>query len=210
MIGPLLIIAASSVIAASSGAAEPSTSRPVRAAAALDCTYGSHALNDVKTFQHCARADSSGRPQVTRRHLRDLSYDRHGLSTIFIGGWYVIRRDGRLAPVMMMDNWAEDFSDGLARSLVGGKIGFVDRSLRLAIPARYDGAYPFNRGVAIVCIGCTSKTTGEYTSYVGGAWGCIDRFGRLKRPMRPLKPGGGIGENCPPSRPVRDRKSGAS
>jgi hypothetical protein len=210
MIGHLVIIATSGLIAASSATAEPARSPSARAGADLDCVYASRARNEVLTFRHCAWAGSDGHPHVTRRHLRDLSYDRYGLSTILIGRWYVTRRDGQLAPVMMMDNWAEDFSSGLARSPVGGKIGFIDRSLKLAIPARYDGAYPFDHGVATVCTGCTSKTVGEHSSYVGGSWGCIDRSGRLRQVMRPLKPGEGVDGNCRGSPPAHDWKTRAS
>lgn len=205
MIGYLLIIPASGLIAASVATAEPAGSPQPRASADLDCVYGSRARDDVTTFRHCAWADSSGRPHVTRRHLHDLSYDRFGLSTIFIGRWYVIRRDGRLAPVMMTDNWAESFSEGLARSPVNEKVGFIDRGLRLVIPARYDGAYPFHHGTAIVCVGCTSQTVGEYSSYVGGSWGCVDRSGQLTRAMQTLKPGASVNGDCPGSHPARDQ-----
>jgi hypothetical protein len=113
-----------------------------------------------------------------------MRYDRYGLSEISIGHqFYVIRRDGVMAPVMIMDNWAEGFSNGLARSPVGNKIGYIDRSLKLAIPARYDGAYRFEHGAARVCVGCTSQAVGEYSTYVSGQWGCIDRRGRALQPL---------------------------
>ena len=89
-----------------------------------------------------------------------------------------------MAPVMIMDNWPEDFSNGLARSPVGNKIGYIDRSLKLVIPARYDGAFPFEHGTARVCTGCTTQTAGEHSYYAGDRWGCIDRHGRAVGPLR--------------------------
>jgi hypothetical protein len=151
-------------------------------ASLLPCTYAFN--DDIGTFAHCARLDRAGRMSARPFHRRRLGFDRHGLANIYVDGWYYVRRDGRTAPVMTMDNAAEGFSDGLARSQRRGKIGYIDQRLGLAIARRYDGAYPFARGVATVCIGCRVKMTGEYGSYVGGRWGCIDRRGVLVGPMR--------------------------
>lgn len=146
-----------------------------------DCTYWPRG-GDMESFPHCARLDRSGNLRIAPEHLRRLIYDRHGLATILIGQWYVVRRDGALAPVMIMDNGPEPFSNGLARSPVGGKIGYIDRSLKLVIPARYDGAYPFAHGVAQVCLGCTIQSDGEHSWYAGGTSACIDRRGRTLTP----------------------------
>ncbi len=128
---------------------------------------------------------------IAPRYLRGFRYDAHGIAAVAIDGWYYVRRDGRAAPVMDDgDNDAEGYFDGLARSPVGGKIGFIDRRLRLVIPAKYDGAYHFLHGVAEICMGCKitrAGEDGEWTYYDGGLWGCIDRRGRLIAPMRPRK-----------------------
>jgi hypothetical protein len=152
------------------------------------CTY--EFRNDVQTFAQCARVDARGGAHVAPRHLRRLTYDRHGLAAIFVDHWYLVRRNGRNAPVMSLDNWAEGFADGRARSERGGKVGYIDRRLRLSIPRRYDGAYPFAHGTAAVCIGCRMVRTGEYSSYVGGLWGCIDIHGALLGAMRRQDQGG--------------------
>ena len=97
-------------------------------------------------IEHCARSDAAGHFHLKRQHLLALDFGRQGLASVNIdGGWYYVRRDGRLAPVMTMDNGAEPFAEGFARSPVGGKIGFINRNLALVIPARYDGALPFER-----------------------------------------------------------------
>ena len=68
---------------------------------------------------------------------------------------------------------------GLARTGVGGKVGFIDRKLRVVIPPRYDFAFPFNGGTAVVCNGCKETSDGgEHKSMVGGQWSIIDRHGR--------------------------------
>jgi hypothetical protein len=96
---------------------------------------------------------------------------------------------------MMMDNWAEPFADGLARSPVGGKIGFIDRNLALVISARYDGAFPFEHGWAAVCTDCKLASDGEHSSYVGGRWGCIDPHGHEQEPFRPDQGAGHVCRN---------------
>jgi hypothetical protein len=111
------------------------------------CTYSPKSKGDVVELEHCTGSDSVGHFHLKREHLLALDFDRYGLASVYINGrWYYVRRDGRLAPVMMRDNWAESFADGLARSPVSGKIGFINRNLALVIPARYDGALPFRRG----------------------------------------------------------------
>jgi hypothetical protein len=146
------------------------------------CTYATPI--DIQHFDRCAWIDTAGRAHLTRYHLARLDYRRVGSATVNIDEkWYRFRRDGRSAPVMVMDNWAEDFSNGLSRSPVGGKIGFIDRSLKLVIPARYDGAFPFDHGYAMVCTGCTIRRDGAYSTWRGGIWGCIDRRGHELAPQ---------------------------
>jgi hypothetical protein len=94
-----------------------------------------------------------------------------------------------MAPVMVYDNGPDEFPDSLARSPVGQKVGYIDRRLRLVIPAKYDGAFPFQHGVAVVCLGCTVVSDGDHSWYEGGAWGCIDRRGRELKPFKPWQQG---------------------
>jgi hypothetical protein len=163
----------------------------------LECTYSPRAHREIATFQRCAWFDQNGQLHVIPRHLERLTYDHRGLATIRVDQWYYVRRKGQMAPVMALDNWIEPFSDGLARSPVGGKIGYIDRELRLVIPARYDGAFRFERGLAVVCTGCKLVSSGEHTRYEGGMWGCIDRQGREVSAFRYLLPNEAYDANCP-------------
>ena len=151
------------------------------------CAYSSRLDDDTLSHRDCAWKGASGEFHVSPVHFRRLDFDNYGLASINIdGGFYYVRRDGRTAPTMMMDNWADPFIDGRARSPVNGKIGYIDRHLTLIISAKYDGAYLFNHGFAVVCAGCKVKSGGEYSWYEGGKWGCIDRSGREQAPFRPL------------------------
>jgi WG containing repeat len=150
------------------------------------CTYSSKTKGDVLHVDHCAWSDAAGHIHLKREQRLALDFDRHGLASVNIGGgWYYVSQDGRLAPVMTMDNWAEPFAGGLARSPVGNKIGFINCNLAVVIPPRYDGALPFEDGRAEVCIDCKLTSHGEHSSYEGGRWSCIDRRGRVRKPFSP-------------------------
>lgn len=150
------------------------------------CAYAPKAKGDVRHFEHCARSDAAGHSHLRHQHLLALDFDGRGLASVNIdGGWYYVRRGGRSAPVMTTDNAAEPFSEGLARSPVGGKIGFIDLHLALVIPARYDGALPFQDAGAEVCIDCKLVSHGEHSSYEGGRWACIDHHGHEREPFSP-------------------------
>ena len=130
-------------------------------------------------FTPCTRTDASGHLTVPPRHVHSLKFDKYGLATVWTSGFYYVTRDGRMARVLPFDNGADYFVGGLARTEVRGKVGFIDRKLRVVIPPRYDFAFPFNGGTAVVCNGCKETSDGgEHKSMVGGQWSIIDRHGR--------------------------------
>ena len=186
-IGVLLILTSKPLLAK-----DQSTAAPV----VFDC------WEPERIFRQCAVIGPDGRPRLKRSHLARLRYNRDGLASVLLfvetdkrnAQWFYVRRGVAPAPVETMDNGPDYFQDGLARSRVGGKIGYIDRKLYLVIPAIYDGAYPFKDGVAVVCTDCTyvsdsTATEGERGWYQGGQWGRIDRSGRVVSPFRPWEKG---------------------
>jgi hypothetical protein len=187
----LKIMALGALLALSS---EPTMAidRDTVAPAVFDC------WEPERIVKQCAATGPDGRPRLKRAYLARLRYDRDGLASVMLFNgtdtrqyqWYYVRRGVVPVPVKSMDNGPDYFEDGLARSPVGGKIGYIDRKLNLVIPATYDGAYPFKDGVAVVCTGCTyvsdsTVTEGERGWYEGGQWGRIDRRGHVVSPFRP-------------------------
>lgn len=143
-------------------------------------------------IKHCAASGPDGQPRLTSSYLSRLRFDSNGLARVLLysagqkkGRWFYTRRGGPLVPVETHDNGADDFVDGRARSPVDGKVGFVNRNLDLVIPAIYDGAYPFEKGVAVVCRGCTLASDGSHHWYEGGEWGRVDPEGRVITPFQP-------------------------
>ncbi len=81
---------------------------------------------------------------------------------------------------------ADRFVEGRARFISKSKMGYVDTVLSVVIPPRYDFAFPFYNGHAIVCHGCSrayNATTREYAKVSGGEWGIIDSRGEEVLPV---------------------------
>jgi hypothetical protein len=158
---------------------------PAGASAAADCVPFSDGWND---FSPCTRVDSSGQRWVKAKHLRALSFDRHGIAAVWIKGFkgfYYVRRDGHMVPVVTYDNAPDSFVEGRARTQVDGKIGYIDGRLRVVIPPRYDWGFPFEHGKAVVCSGCAPKPDGgEHGLVEGGRWGTVDPNGREIVPLQ--------------------------
>jgi hypothetical protein len=139
----------------------------------------------VTTFAQCGREKGDGTAELRPAHLAALDFAADGLASVRIGEhFYYFRRDGRSARVPTWDNWADDFSQGLVRTVrtVDGveKIGYLDRKLKVVIAPRFDWGFPFTGGRALVCIGChPAAPDGDGHSMVsGGLWGYVDRSGK--------------------------------
>lgn len=126
----------------------------------------------------CARRDAGGevvlRPGVVA--------ETEGPHTMWVEGQLLFAlASGKTAPALPYDNGADYFVEGLARTPRDGKVGFVNAALQVVIPRQWDFAFPFEDGVARVCSGCSvvRKAGDEYGTLEGGAWGWIDREGRV-------------------------------
>ena len=151
---------------------------------ARDCSYvpqqtAENPYPEMGTFAGCAEL-ADGNLRIVREHLDALDFDQDGLATLVIEKqFYYVRADGTMAPVVTWDNFADDFSEGLARTPVGGKLAYIDKNLTVVLPPVYDWGWPFESGSALVCKGCRreKEPDGEHTAVVGGSWGFIDTGG---------------------------------
>lgn len=157
----------------------------------LACAYGSR-TEGLDHAEACAAETPDGlvlAPTV----LAQLAYER-GLASIGVvgRGWYYRRRNGRTQLMVTFEMGPDYFREGLARALVGGRLAYVDRRLRVRIATRYDWGEPFEHGRAAVCSGCVERKLdgGEHSMMVGGRWGAIDRRGREVVPLAERRPGG--------------------
>ncbi len=157
----------------------------------FDCSYCAHRSKadpapSVKEYKDCGTM-ADGQVVISKKHLKLMAFDDYGLATIFAKGQhFYVKRNGSVLAVITFDNWADDYSEGLVRSRVDGKITYHDRSFKQVIAPKYDWGFPFRNGVALVCNGCKlGMPDGEgHTSVIGGVWGSIDRKGREVVPVR--------------------------
>jgi hypothetical protein len=177
------------------GLPQQSASAPAGAAQSVSCTYSGI---EVLRAEHCILVGNSGVPFVSAEVLKQLTFDANGLASIRVEGagrfpWIYADRNGKIvvSGVPTFDNWADDFSDGLVRTAVAGKMGFADAKIVIA-PA-YDWATPFKEGHAEVCNGCRemcSQPGGaveigwarggcDHTVMMGGEWFKIDKQGNV-------------------------------
>ena len=148
---------------------------------------------DAIAIPDCAAPAGNGTIRIGSAALRKLKFEE-GLAVVTVGdGLFYVDRGGRAARVLPSDNGADEFVEDLARTVANGKVGFLDRRLRVVIRPRWDYAWPFQGGLAVVCNGCRAVADGEHRRMVGGLWGRIDRRGRAVVPVKYEKetlPGG--------------------
>jgi hypothetical protein len=134
-------------------------------------------------LSHCARREDGGeiaiRPSMAAEHARPGTVS----AVVVDGSLLYLISSGKTAPALRFDNGADYFVEGLARTVRGGKVGFVDHSLNEVIAPRWDFAFPFQSGFAVVCTGCREQAAGEHREVVGGEWGYIDSHGEVVVPL---------------------------
>lgn len=153
---------------------------------------------DVDIHPSCVLQGGQGKLFVAQVYVKKMEFDSHGLAVLFDEdhsrhGWMYVDRKGRVIVqgVPISDNWADEFSDGLVRTVINKKYGFADRHGKIVVAAKYDGAFPFVNGYAVVCIDCHetcvmsdqptphSDLDCEHHIMTGGKWFKINRAGRV-------------------------------
>ncbi len=178
MKGPVILIQIFLIMILSAGV--------VRAGDSVDCAYRAKKDKGIKEYRNCGNI-VDGKVSLSKEHLERMDFDSHGLASVFLQGQhYYVKPDGSMLPVVAFDNWADDYSEGLVRSAVDGKIAFYDQSFRQIIAPRYDWAAPFRDGRALVCTGCKAQPPDDdgHVLITGGTWGYINRKGEEIVPVR--------------------------
>ena len=111
-------------------------------------------------------------------YLKTLDFKGQELISIKVKDqFYYINTSGKQITTLSYNGQADEFSDGLARTKVDGKIGFFNKNLEVILKPQYDFAFPFHNGTAEICMGCQEKTEGDNSMLDGGTWKKIDRDG---------------------------------
>ncbi len=133
---------------------------------------------------------ATGKVAVAARYVAAQDFNASGRAFAATAeAWEYIDATGRvLLRPYVFDNGPDAFSQGLARFVKGGKIGYFNEKGEAAVPADYDFALPFENGRAAVCRGCAMVQEGEHARVEGGLWGCIDAKGRVLKPLTSPRP----------------------
>ena len=131
----------------------------------------------------CVRMRVDGSRSIAAPYLKELPYGTNGLAGVRgADGWMYVNRRGKvvITGVPIFDNGPDQFHEGLVRFVKNQKYGFADRNGKIVIPPRYDGAMPFERGRAKVCLGCVDKCAEhecEHHFFSGGKWLSVNKNG---------------------------------
>jgi hypothetical protein len=130
--------------------------------------------------------NAAGEMVIAPRFLFAYSFSPEGVAAVIEDGVpaYIDPQGRVIAQAFLYDNGPDYFTEGRARVVVEGKVGFIDRFGKIAVAPRYDYAAAFCHGLAVVCTGCAKQQQGEHASYSGGKWGFVDRQGRVAIPLR--------------------------
>jgi hypothetical protein len=128
---------------------------------------------------------SDGGLVVPAHMLQHAAFGSGGIATVLTGpkNLYFVTRRGKTAPALPFDNGPDYFSEGLARTVRNGRVGFVNAELDQVVSPIWDFAFPFEKGVAVVCTGCTVNRLGEHAVMQGGKWGYINTRGAIVVPV---------------------------
>jgi len=153
------------------------------------CGKGDSPRQHLKAFEENGKwgyKNVSGTIVIKPQYV--AAYDFKGKlgSVLLSEGWRFIDRRGNVQEIrpFLYDNGPDYHQEGLARFLLDEKIGFIDESSRVAIPARFDIVAPFSEGLAAFCEGGRKVETEEHSAVEGGKWGYSDRRGRVVIPAR--------------------------
>ena len=154
----------------------------------LDCRFHPVQLPEDE-LSNCAFVNENGAIVLRPATVSEIRRRNRDPIALWIDSkLYYVNSRGRIAPVLPFDNGADYFVEDLARSPHNGKIGFIDSELFERIPPTWDFAFPFSKGVALVCQGCRPHSVGDHTEMRGGKWGYINREGIEVVPVRFDKP----------------------
>ncbi len=125
--------------------------------------------------------DAKGKTVIPAKYSIAQEFNRFGFAAVIEGNaaYYIDQKGQHKLEMLIFDNGPDDFAEGLARFKEKGKIGYFDERGRKVIPAKFDFAFPFEKGRAEVCNGCKPEAHGEHTAIVGGDRMIIDRTGKV-------------------------------
>ena len=126
--------------------------------------------------------------QLGESHFNKLYFSKNGLASFFYeGSVFYVSKAGKVVRAYFFDNAADYFVEGVARTILNNKFGYIDEQLNVVIKPEYDFVFPFKNEVAVVCNGCRFEPDGEHNIVVDGKWGAINKSGKIVIPIKQSK-----------------------
>ena len=101
------------------------------------------------------------------------------------GNFYIDKTGKKLdVPILIIDNFIDDFQEGYARFNENEKIGFINECGEITIDAKFESVTAFKNGMAIVRKGFEIIENGPYKTEKGGKYGAIDIKGNIIIPYK--------------------------
>ena len=140
-----------------------------------------HLLVSFKEDEKWGYKNNEGRVIIQPTYHLAGQFTKYGLAAVVDdSGWVYISMNGiRILKPYIIDNGPDYFSEGLARFINRGKIGFMDEGGTIVISANFEFAMPFSEGLAAYCVGCKPVSHDEYHHMGGGKWGYINKTGKI-------------------------------
>jgi hypothetical protein len=110
----------------------------------------SEGLAAICENEKCGYIDHDGNVVIPFKH-KEAGRFFDGLAIVKFGdNWGYIDRSGKFAIQPQFELGLGEFHEGLAVIVTEGKVGYIDKAGRIVIPAKYEAAYDFSEGLAMV------------------------------------------------------------
>jgi hypothetical protein len=142
---------------------------------------GKHQIYPFEDDAKWGYKNEAGKMVIDSKYLLANEFNTYGIASVLDeSGWAYIDKEGKIIMrPFIIDNGPDYWSDGVARFIEGGKIGFMDEKGIKVVKATLDFALPFSEGLAAFCTGCNQVQKGEYHQIEGGKWGYINKTGEI-------------------------------
>ena len=165
----------------------------IKNVSALECIYASkptkqEPYSELSPQGDCGKMVGRDVLELNNSHFKRLNFSEEGLAWILIPKprpirVFYISKNGRVVRTHFYDNGADYFEEGLTRMISSNKFGYMNKDLKTVIIPKYDFAFPFRNGHAIVCNQCKAEYTDDHRKVAGGNWGVINRNGNVVIPI---------------------------
>ncbi len=163
-------------------------------AAWTHCLYQVKDSLKIQPYDSCMSGKNTAMSKIS---LGETQYDSAGRAWISTNEFKgVLLQKGRgvvIWGIPYFDNGIDEFKNGLIRFERGGKTGYAAADGKIVIKPKYDGAWQFKNGFAMVCVGCVKEPCREkdceHLALIGGKWAMINKSGKTVKKIKDWKEG---------------------